>query len=453
MSTATSLPPGPAYPKPLQGLGWGMRPLPFMERCQERYGNMFTLRIPQAGTWVFVSDPELVKQVFTGSPDVYCAGEGNQVLLPVVGRNSVLTLDRSEHMRQRKLLLPPFHGERMQRYGDLMSEIAAAEVDTWPAGEPFAAWPRMQSITLDIILRAVFGVDEGAGMDDMRAKLQDLLEASTDPAALIALAVMGPRFVSNRRVPYFTRILEAVDGAIYAEIERRRSAPDLAEREDILSMLLVARYEDGEPMSDAELRDELVTLLVAGHETTATALAWTLERLTRHPDKLDRLAADVAAGETAYLDAVIKETLRLRPVLSIVARVLKEEVELGGYRLPAGVGVIPAIHLVHRNPDIYPEPNAFRPERFLETPPGTYTWFPFGGGVRRCLGASFAEFEMKQVLAEIVTRVRLRPADTPGERIVRRAITHTPGGQARIVADPLPGAGAASANEPAAAAA
>ena len=434
--TAASLPPGPRYPMVVQTFGWGTRPMPFMERCHARYGDIFTLTIAQAGKFVFVAHPDMVKQVFTGSPDVYHAGEGNSVLLPVVGRNSVLTLDRAEHIRQRKLLLPPFHGERMQRYGELMREITAAEIETWPAGEPFTAWPRMQAITLDVILRAVFGVEEGATMDTLRARLQKLLEASTDPLALIGLAIIGPRLASRVRIPGFTKIVRDVDEAIYAEIERRRHAPDLDERDDILSMLVQARDEDGSPMTDEELRDELVTLLVAGHETTATSLAWALERLVRHPDKLERLTVDVAAGKDEYLDAVVKETLRLRPVLAIVVRTLQEPVEIGGYTLPAGVSVVPAIHLMHRRPDIYPDPKAFRPERFIEQPAGTYTWLPFGGGIRRCLGASFAQFEMKQVLAEIVSRVELEPTTDDAERIVRRAITHTPGSQARIVAHP-----------------
>jgi cytochrome P450 len=452
----------------LQSLGWGARPMPFMARCHARYGDMFTLTIAQAGKFVFVAHPDMVKQVFTGSPEIYHAGEGNSVLLPVVGRNSVLTLDRGEHIRQRKLLLPPFHGERMQRYGELMREITAAEIESWPDGEPFAAWPRMQAITLDVILRAVFGVEEGATMDTLRERLRKLLEASTDPLALIGLAVLGPKVASRFRVPFFTKIVREVDEAIFAEIERRRRAPDLAERDDILSMLVQARDEDGNPMTDEELRDELVTLLVAGHETTATSLAWALERLVRHPDKLERLTAEVEDGGDAqlgkqparpdaqlspYMDAVIKETLRLRPVLAIVVRTLQEPVEIGGYRLPAGVSVVPAIHLMHRRPDIYPDPMAFRPERFLEQPAGTYTWLPFGGGIRRCLGASFAQFEMKQVLAEIVSRVQLEPSTADGERIVRRAITHTPGAQATIVARPraapLARAGAESAAVPA----
>ena len=436
--TVTSLPPGPRYPMALQSLGWGARPMPFMERCHAKYGDIFTLTIAQAGKFVFVAHPDMVKQVFTGSPDVYHAGEGNSVLLPVVGRNSVLTLDRTEHMRQRKLLLPPFHGERMQRYGELMREITAAEVDSWPAGEPFAAWPRMQAITLDVILRAVFGVEEGAAMDTMRERLQKLLEASTNPLALIGLAILGPKAASRGNVPFFSKIVDGVNESIYEEIERRRNAPDLEEREDILSMLVQARDEDGSPMTDEELRDELVTLLVAGHETTATSLGWTLERLVRHPGKLERLTAEVAregaGGE--YMDAVIKETLRLRPVLAIVVRTLQEPVEIGGYMLPAGVSVVPAIHLMHRRADIYPDPKAFRPERFLEQPAGTYTWLPFGGGVRRCLGATFAQFEMKQVLAEIVSRVELEPTTDDAERIVRRAITHSPGSKATIAAHP-----------------
>ena len=218
----------------------------------------------------------------------------------------------------------------------------------------------------------------------------------------------------------------------------RREAPDLAEREDILSLLVEARHEDGSAMSDQELRDELMTLLVAGHETTATALAWALERLVRHPDKLDCLRAEVAAGEDEYLEAVVKETLRLRPILPLVARRLTEPMEIGGHLLPAGVTVTPCIYLIHRRPDVYPEPRRFRPERFLEQPAGTYTWIPFGGGVRRCLGASFAMFEMKAVLSQLVASRSLAPAQPASERVWRRSITLTPQHGGQVVPGELP---------------
>ncbi len=381
---------------------------------------------------MMLSHPDHVKQVFKGDPKIFHAGEANAILSPLVGHSSVLTLDEGAHMTQRKLMLPPFHGERMQRYGELMRDVAEREIDSWPAGSTFPLWPRMQAITLEIILQAVFGLDEGPRLEALRESMRSVLEGSTDKLAMLLLALLGPdRFGRSKLV---RRELDPADELLLAQIHERRGDPTLAEREDILSLLLQARYDDGQPMSDRELRDELVTLLVAGHETTATSLAWALERLVRHPDKLARLREEVAAGEDTYLDAVIKETLRLRPVLPVVVRRLTEDTEVAGWMLPEGVAVAPCIHLVHRRPDVYPEPRRFRPERFLEQPAGTYTWIPFGGGVRRCLGASFAQFEMKQVLAAMVERVDLSVADPAPERVTRRAITLSParGGEMRV---------------------
>jgi cytochrome P450 len=399
--------------------------------CQDRYGDMFTLKIAYEGTWVILADPDAVKQVFTGDPSIYHAGEGNQILAPILGRNSILVLDEKPHIGQRRLLLPPFHGERMQGYGETMAEIAAAEIESWPVGSPYELRPRMQAITLDIILRTVFGVREGARMAELRDALRDFLDLTTNPRVLLPVLLVGPERV--RHIGPFRRRIDRVDKLIYREIAERRRAGNLEERDDILSLLVGARHEDGSPMSDEEMRDELLTLLVAGHETTATSLAWAVERLSRHPEKLDRLRDDVEAGSEDYLTATIQETLRLRPVISIVIRRLTEPVEIGGYELPAGVSVVPSVYLVHRNPEIYPDPEAFKPERFLENPPGTYTWIPFGGGVRRCLGASFAQFEMAVVLKELVKRREIRPADPKPERIFRRAITETPRHNARVV--------------------
>ena len=355
----TSLPPGSPYPRPLQTLGWAARPMPFMERCQERYGDIFTLRIAQEGKWVFLAHPDMVKEVFKGDPRVLHAGEANVILLPVLGHHSVLLLDDERHMAQRKLLLPPFHGERMQRYGELMREIAGREVEGWPAGDPFELWPRMQAVTLEVIMRAVFGVEEGRRLDQLRAALSHLAEMTTRRSTMLVAALLGPQRVTRWNL--LKRDMGPVDELLFDEIRRRREVPDLEERDDILSMLLQARHEDGQPMSDRELRDELMTLLIAGHETTATSLAWAVERLVRHPEKLERLRAEAREGGEEYADAVAKETLRLRPVLPIVVRRLKEPMEIGGYDLPAGVSVAPCIHLIHRRPDVYPEPRAFRP--------------------------------------------------------------------------------------------
>jgi cytochrome P450 family 135 len=423
-SPKRSLPPSPPLPRPVQTAIWSRQARRLLYACQDRYGDMFAIRIAYEGTWVMLADPAAIKQVFTGDPKVFHAGEGNQILAPVLGKNSVLVLDEKPHMSQRKLLLPPFHGARMQGYERTMSEIAEREIESWPTGTPYKLRPRMQAMTLEIILQTVFGVREGERMGELRAALREFLDLTTNPQILLPLLLLGPSRV--RRFGPFRRRVDRVDELIYREIAERRRAGDVEERDDVLSMLVAARHEDGSPMRDEEMRDELLTLLVAGHETTATSLAWAVERLSRNPEQLERLRAEVQAGREEYLTATIQETLRLRPVISIVLRKLTEPVEIGAYQLPAGVSVAPCVYLAHRNPEVYPEPQRFLPERFLENPPGTYTWIPFGGGVRRCLGASFAQFEMAVVLRELVKRHQIRPANPKPERVFRRAITETP---------------------------
>jgi cytochrome P450 family 135 len=432
-SLERGLPPGPPLPKPLQTAIWSRQARHLLYACQDRYGDMFTIRIAYEGTWVILADPEAIKQVFTGDPAVFHAGEGNEILSPILGRNSLLVLDEKAHMSQRKLLLPPFHGARMQSYEKTMSEIATREIESWPTGAPYALRPRMQAVTLEIILRTVFGVgrDEAEKLGDLRDALRDFLDMTTDPRYLIPLVAVGPNRL--RRLSGFRRRIDRVDALLYREIAERRRAEDLEERDDVLSMLAAARHEDGQPMSDEEMRDELLTLLVAGHETTATSLAWAMERLVRHPEKLERLRAEVEQGREEYLTATIQETLRLRPVIAIVLRKLTQPVEIGGYELPTGVSAAPCVYLIHRNPEIYPEPDRFLPERFLDNPPGTYTWIPFGGGVRRCLGAAFAQFEMAVVLRELVRRREIRPARPKSERVFRRAITETPRHNAEVI--------------------
>jgi cytochrome P450 family 135 len=395
-----------------------------MSDCARRYGDMFTLRITNEGTWVLVTDPDAVKQIFTGDPRLLHAGEANVVLLPVLGSHSVLLLDEDAHMAQRKLMLPPFHGERMRGYEQTMAEVAAREIERWPAGEPLSAWPTMQAITLEVIMRTVFGVTDGERLKRLGEVLRSSLSWVTEPRRMAQLALLGPRRIAERGT--LRRALQPTDELIFEEIRSRREATDLEDRSDVLSMLLRARHDDGSAMSDQELRDELMTLLVAGHETSATALAWALEALARHPAALNRLREEIDAGDDTYLEAVVHETLRLRPVIALVLRHLTEPMEIGGRLLPAGVNVAPCIYLMHRRPEIYPNPRAFRPERFLERPPGTYTWIPFGGGVRRCLGASFAQFEIKVVLRELVARLEIRPARPRPERRVRRAIVFAP---------------------------
>jgi cytochrome P450 len=432
-SLTPALPPGPDWSLPRSTRRWWRQPLQTLEHCHERFGDIFSYRLPYEGRWVFVSDPEVIKQVFTGDPRLLHAGEANIVLLPVLGEHSVLLLDEPDHMKERKLMLPPFHGKRMKAYGDVMTQVAVEEIDRWHSDRPVRMRPRMQAMTLEIILRAVFGVDEGERLNRLRDQLRRTLNLLSHPRRAMFMVLLGPERL--RRFPPFRRQMERVDVLLYEEISARRGAADLAERDDILSLLLQARHEDGRPMGDRELRDELMTLLVAGHETTATALSWAIELLARHPEQLDRLTSDVEGGDGSYLDVVIKETLRLRPVIALVLRKLVEPMEIGGWLLPAGVSIAPSIYLVHRRPDIYPEPERFRPERFIEQPAGTYTWIPFGGGVRRCLGGAFAEFEMSVVLRELVSRRKLQPVGEP-EHSVRSTITNVPNRGAEVMALP-----------------
>ena len=427
----SQLPAGPPWPTSVQTLAWMTRPKPFLRRAHERYGDVFTVGLRSGETFVMLAHPDAVKEVFTGDPDLLRAGEGNRILLPFLGHHSVLLLDGPEHLRQRRLLLPPFHGERMQRYRSIMEEATEREVATWRAGEPIALARRMQEVTLEVIMRAVFGVEQG-GLEHLRRVLLGMLDWMMDPARLALIFLIGPQRLEH--VPQFRRIIQPVDDALFAEIARRRGAEDLAEREDILSLLLQARDEDGEGLSDQELRDQLMTLLVAGHETTATALGWAFERLLRHPEAMGRAVDDARGGDGSYLDAVATETLRLRPVLPLVVRRLQQPMTIAGHDLPAGADVAPCIYLVHHREDVYPDPDAFRPERFLGVKPGTYTWLPFGGSVRRCIGASFALFEMQAVMGTVLRHVDLRPVDGASEPTARRTITLVPGRGARAVA-------------------
>jgi cytochrome P450 len=417
---------------------WIARPIPFLTSLSHRYGDFFTLRFV-VGPIVFVADPLVIKQVFRGDPDVFHAGEANATPLePLMGRNSVLLLDGPEHMRQRKLMLPSFHGERMQRYGALMEEIAEREIERWPVGQPFGLRPRTQAITLEIIMRTVFGIEDAERLARLSERLGAMLDIGMQSRALAAIAIPPVRKTIGRGLwKRFLRLRAAADAEIYDEIARRRAVRDIEQRDDVLSILLQAHDEDGRAMTDQELRDELMTLLVAGHETTATTLAWAFDLLLRHPAELERLTTEMEAGEgTDYLDAVIKETLRIRPVVPGVVRVLTAPAQLNGFELPAGVRVAPNIYLTHRRPDVYPEPEQFRPERFLgDGAPDTYSWIPFGGGIRRCLGASFALYELKIVIPAILRSVQLRAAGTEPERIRRRAITFVPEHDAQVVVE------------------
>ena len=429
MSPRTGLPPGPSYPSLVQGLAFWTRPLASLERSRARYGKRFTVRLPAAPPFVYLSDPDDVKQVFMAPPEVLHPGEGARVLEPVVGRKSVILLDEAAHMEQRKLMLPAFHGEKMARLSGLMTEVADREVASWPRNTPIEMHPRMQALTLEIILRAVFGLTPGPRLDALRGRLRAMLEFGDRPISLVPPTEGSlPHRIFSRVGPFlkFVRLQEDADALIFEQIDERRHGS--ADGDDVLAMLLEARHEDGSPMDDQELRDELMTLLVAGHETTASALAWAFTRLPHHPDVLRRLAEELEAGDgDAYLTATIQEVLRRRPVLPNAApRLVMQPIEIGGWTYPVGVALVPNAYLIHHDPDTYPDPYAFRPERFLESSPGTYTWIPFGGGRRRCLGASFALLEMKTVLRSVLAACRLQPAGDGFELPRRRNITIRP---------------------------
>ena len=434
------LPPGPRSPGLIQGMAFWTRPLSFLERCRAKYGKRFTMRVPGTPPFVMLTEPDQIKEIYTAPPDVLQPGVGARVLQPLVGRYSVILLDESKHMSQRKLMLPAFHGERMERLSDLVTNVTADEIDAW---EPEIAelHPRFQALTLEIILRAVFGLDPGRRMDALRASLSALLQYGNSPLTLIqppedeaTLEKNLARF--NRAGPLkgFLDRRNEVDALIAEQIAERRASED-DDRDDVLAMLLAARHEDDTPMTAQELRDELMTLLVAGHETTASTLAWTFSRLAREPRVLAELQAEVESEDDGpYLTATIQESLRSRPVLPNTApRYVAKPITVGGWDYEPGCSLVANAYLVHHDCDIYPDPYTFRPERFLDEKPGTYTWIPFGGGRRRCLGSSFAMLEMRIVLAEALRRFDLSTTGPKPELAKRRNITIYPGDNARVV--------------------
>jgi len=425
------LPPEPTSPPLVQTLRWSFRPLPFLHECRERYGDNFSVKfLGFQSPMVMISDPAAIKALYTerehGLPP------GRDVLLtPIVGARSLLVLQGADHLAHRKLMLPPFHGERMRSYEPIVEEIVDAEIDSWPLGEKFAIHPRMQAVTLEVILRVVFGVADGPRLERLRVVLTKVLEETASP--FTQLVGLASRRFGGGPWARFEGQLKAVDELLYAEIAERRATGGFEERDDILSILMRARFEDGGSMSDVDLRDQLMTLLLAGHETTATALAWTFDLLLRHAAPFQRLRDSLEQGEDDYLRATIAESLRLRPVVPLAGRRLAKDLEVEGLSLPAGTDVTPAIWLTHTRADVYPEPFAFRPERFLEEAPDTYAWIPYGGGIRRCLGASFAEFEMRIALRKILTRCDLHKASPTPERVGRRNITFSPKGGTPVV--------------------
>jgi cytochrome P450 len=420
-----ALPPEPKSSPLTQTLRWTLRPLAFMDECRRELGDSFSLRfLGFERPMVLISDPAAIKALYTERANGLPPGR-IVVLEPILGSQSLLLQEGAEHLARRKLMLPSFHGERMRSYEAALDEIVTEEIDRWPLHTEFPIHSRMQAVTLEAILRIVFGVADGPRLERLRGMLATVLTETASPRAqLIALATR--RFRGGNAFARFEGQLKEVDDLLYAEIAEHRSRPDLADRDDILSMLMLAEFEDGGTMSDKELRDQLMTLLLAGHETTATALAWTFDLLLRHPEPLRKLRDSLENGEDEYLRATISESLRLRPVIPLAGRRLAAELSVDGLTLPVGTDVTPAIWLTHTRADLYPEPFAFRPERFLGDGPESYAWIPFGGGIRRCIGASFAEFEMRIVLREVLSRCDLHKASPLPEKTGRRNITLSP---------------------------
>jgi cytochrome P450 len=426
----------------LQTLRYGLHPYGLFESAHRAFGDVFTLRVMDE-EWVVLAHPDAVRALYGHGPDELDSGVANMSLRPLLGTRNVLLLDGAEHLRRRKLVLPPFHGERMRAYEDLIRDATRREIATWPLGVPAPTLPRMHAITLRVVLRAVFGVHEGPGLDRLGSLLRRLMTWTTDPRRAIVFGFLGPDRLMG--LGGFRRQLAEVDREILAEIARRRQAADLADRTDILSLLLQARHEDGGALSDRELRDELMTLLVAGHETTAALLSWALTETAANPDAQTRLAD----GEPRLAEAAITETLRLHPPVPLGSlRRLRRPLTIAGRHLPAGATVASCSLLIHRRPDVYPQPTAWQVDRFVATRPPAGAWLPFGGGVRRCIGAAFAQFEASTVLDELVRALELRPAGRPTRRTARRGIVIVPPRGGRVIATARPATARATAASP-----
>jgi cytochrome P450 len=435
MPPSDALPPGPSL---FATFDFIRNPFRFLDTCARRYGDWFTVRVPGVAPFVFTSDPAAVREIFLGDPDALHAGEANRPLGAFMGERSSLFLDAPEHLRQRRLLLPAFHGEQMASHADAMRDAADNAIASWPIGHRFPIHPQMRAITFETIIRAVFGFENDATGTELRGLLLKLFALySSRLGTLFSLPAM--QIDAGQFSPWgrAVRLTRQIDSILYAEFARRRKE-GVEGRADVLSMLLSARYEDGQPLPDNVIRDEMYTLMLAGHETTAATMAWIVNRLVIRPDAMDRARAEVVSvlrdqhldashvGKLKYLEAVINETMRLDPVVPNIGRGLKAPIAIAGRQLPAGVTIAPCIYLVHRRPELWPNPTQFNPDRFLESRQTPYTFFPFGGGSRRCLGASFATYQMKIVIAEILSRVELKKADGYEAHAIRRGIAFAP---------------------------
>jgi cytochrome P450 family 138 len=432
-SAVDGVPPGPRMPVPLQTLAMMTRQREYLERLRRRFGPLFTVRVFGLGTIVIVADPELIKQTFQAAPQTLHAGTQSP-LRKILGPNSLLGIDEEQHMEQRKLLLPPFKGQRMRAYEPLIAEIASAEIDTWPVGVEFATTEPMQRVTLKAILRAVFGAQ-----GDHLQRLQRLIPPWTTLGSRMATATFLQRDL-GRRSPWrrFLNLRRDIDSVLDELIAVAKADAELEQRPDVLALMVLARHEDGKPMTNAEIRDELVTMIAAGHETTAHTISWAIERLRRHPELLERLVAEADAGGVTLREATIREVQRTRPVISFAGRGVRQPFQLGGYRLPVGTRVLLAACLTHYDPALFPHPERFDPDRFYNVVPDTYSWIPFGGGRRRCIGATFAHMELDVVLRTILERVTLHPTEAPAEGWKFRGVAWAPadGGKALITRRP-----------------
>jgi cytochrome P450 len=437
-----SPPPSLSLPRPVQTVMFGLAPLTFNLKAQRELGDVWQVDLPaRAGPLVMTSHPDHVRSLFTAKPQDAPTATNETPLRPILGPNSVLILLGEKHMRERKLLLPPFHGEAVQRYVATIKQVAHREIDRWPIGKPFALAPRMQAVTLDVIMGGLFGIDgtpaRGTPEYRMRETFRRLLRISTNLLwGLVELYNLGRE---EARGP-MRWVLKLADRELYQAIRTRRAQPIPDSATDVMSLLLAARDEHGRPLSDEEIRDELMTLVLAGHETTANSLAWTLERLVRAPDAHANLREAVRGGGDpqhagAYVEATIHEGMRVRPVIPIIVRLVKKPWRLGEYVVPADTPIAISIAALHHRPDVYPDPYAFRPERFLQTKPGTYTWIPFGGGIRRCLGASLAMAEQRVVLEAIIKRTDLAASRPSSEWPRQRNVTMIPSRGGRVIVE------------------
>jgi cytochrome P450 len=425
--------PGPGA---LQLLRFSQRQIELVFAARRRLGDVFRLQAGVSGGITVTCDPDHVRSLFTAPPELVPSLTAESPLRPIVGPFSVLTANGERHLRQRRLLLPAFHGAAIERYTQMIAEATERELESWPVGRPFALAPRMQAITLEVIMSGIFGVDgqpaRGSSEHRLRSTIKHLTSASTSSMAKLGELV---NFGRTEPVGLMRTGVRLLDGATYPVIAARRGADDLAERGDILSMLLAARTEEGQPLSDREVRDELLTLVLAGFETTANSLAWTWERLLRTPHAHARLREAVRSGVQAaeHVEAAIIEGMRCRPVVPILGRRVQVPWRLGDYVIPAGSAVSISILLLHHREDLYPEPFAFRPERWLARKPGTYDWIPFGGGTRRCLGATLAMAEQRVVLAAMARALDLEAEHPEPEHAQHRNVTMIPARGARAI--------------------